>query len=749
MAVQTSLNINNKNWIEYNFIPGSYIVKAENPMVIIEYSTDPDIDKVNVDVLTVADNSSQFTFKQNTTVYFKIANESSEDIETSLYIDDFSTISSAPLVNNAISSSIDILGNEWAELQLQAGCWYITPETGNNSILITLDKQSVPVVYDYISSAGRQVSITTPTLFYVKVNVPVDQNEITKVKYNSFNVIGGSSSGGGIIPPGVNVTGTNPIRVNNNNVSLLYGDIFKLTNNQLDLDFSNAEWNQFANQVEVTSITNQLKLFEDSITENSRRINSNESNINTNTTDINSLKNTAQLHNRSIQANSDRINVNESRMGDLTGLNTTAKDSLVNAINEVNLKEPGVSQQDFNNLKTNVEQNTGNILNNTKSISLHQTAIDLINKQMQSKANDNEVVKLTTDQEIDGNKKFLKDIILANNALISNDSNGDIKLISSVNGASLLLGDTANHLKLNMQGESITGLKDPANASDATNKKYVDDKHNLIKTELDELKNTTIPGLETKITDNTNTLNTLSQTVNNNTNNIQTNTNDINALNEKLSQFEGRYVILGKIEKSRVEVNADKNLLTQFVKDNTKPTREPLKGDVIYTNDNYKFMYNGTEWVDLGIEVVDYASTTQAGIVKLKDMDGYLINDGVIEQGLVKVKGFQELKDSLNLKADKSQLTTMQQDIDSKATKVELNALSDKVDLKAPQTELDRLEIELNNKGQSITALETKYTELLKRIEALEALPKVQFLDEADTIDNVADNSVGVYKTIQ
>lgn len=228
--------------------------------------------------------------------------------------------------------------------------------------------------------------------------------------------------------------------------------------------------------------------------------------------------------------------------------------------------------------------------------------------------------------------------------------------------------DVSNFVRKD-QDETITGSYTfnknvtlngtPANETDAVNKKFVEEKITPIsekQTQLEE-KQGEIKGKVTQLETTTGQ-----------------HTTAIDEINTKISTISEGVVVIGTIEKSKQEVTDDSSLLDNFVRD--QKSRAKRKGDLVITNDNYNFYYNGTSWVPAGIRTVDFASTTNAGIVKLGTEEGQL--EKVDNQGLVKVKGFAELKtqsDGLKTKLEsdyyaKTEIDTKVSGLEEKITSV-------------------------------------------------------------------------------
>lgn len=100
--------------------------------------------------------------------------------------------------------------------------------------------------------------------------------------------------------------------------------------------------------------------------------------------------------------------------------------------------------------------------------------------------------------------------------------------------------------------------------------------------------------------------------------NIATNRNDIDFLIQNMQMSE-EYI--GQLRGTSLPSNST---LTQFVRDNTDPSREPKNGDVIIfvlevdggTDKNYKYFYTATEWQGYEIPPLETASNGSLGIIQ-------------------------------------------------------------------------------------------------------------------------------------
>lgn len=172
------------------------------------------------------------------------------------------------------------------------------------------------------------------------------------------------------------------------------------------------------------------------------------------------------------------------------------------------------------------------------------------------------------------------------------------------------------------------------------------------------------------------------------------NASDIVDIQNNLVALSSGIRLIGGINKNYQEVIADKdNILNAFVQE--KKQRAPKEGDLIWTLDNYIFLYlNETGWTDGRKADIPLATTETPGIIKLKNELFYLINDGL--DGTVKVAGSEQiaLKSEVTQQINSTQ-QALQANIDLKADKTQLENFYNKgeVDLKLSK----KLDIETYN----------------------------------------------------
>lgn len=125
--------------------------------------------------------------------------------------------------------------------------------------------------------------------------------------------------------------------------------------------------------------------------------------------------------------------------------------------------------------------------------------------------------------------------------------------------------------------------------------------------------------------------------------NLVTASNEINAnvrqLQQDITTLASGIVYVGKITHTEQEVTTDPTLLTQFVQ--ATLSRAPRTGDFVVTSDNIGFIYDGSAWANFGSAIINLATATTAGLVKLGTSNGQL--EAVGNDGTVQVKGWNTL----------------------------------------------------------------------------------------------------------
>lgn len=170
-----------------------------------------------------------------------------------------------------------------------------------------------------------------------------------------------------------------------------------------------------------------------------------------------------------------------------------------------------------------------------------------------------------------------------------------------------------------------SGYLDTDEPIEATALEEINSRLNAIDEDLAKKQNIQDDTLETTaktivgaINENKGKIDTNTQDIETNRQNITTNRNDIDFLIQNMQMSE-EYI--GQLKGTTLPSNSQ---LTQFVKDNTDPSREPKNGDVIIfilevdggTDKNYKYFYTATEWQGYEIPPLETASNGSLGIMQ-------------------------------------------------------------------------------------------------------------------------------------
>lgn len=170
--------------------------------------------------------------------------------------------------------------------------------------------------------------------------------------------------------------------------------------------------------------------------------------------------------------------------------------------------------------------------------------------------------------------------------------------------------------------------------------------------------------------------------------------------------IKGAHVVVSilNIDKDTVEAKADKqDFLTQEVLDAGRPKVE--QGYSIRTNDGYVYYYHEGTWYLVDKQVCGIATTTNLGLVKFKDEEGYIsTGDG---DGTSKVFGYDTLKQ--DVENNKQQIETNKNNIESLTTRVEDN-----------ENSIAQLENKTNQLEQTVNTLETKAGENADKIKEIQ-----------------------------
>lgn len=134
----------------------------------------------------------------------------------------------------------------------------------------------------------------------------------------------------------------------------------------------------------------------------------------------------------------------------------------------------------------------------------------------------------------------------------------------------------------------------------------------------DDTLETTAKTIVGAINENKGRIDTNTQDIETNRQDIATNRNNIDFLLQNMQMSED---YIGQLRGTTLPSNSQ---LTQFVRDNTDPSREPKNGDVIIfvleidggTDKNYKYFYTATEWQGYEIPPLETASNGSLGIMQ-------------------------------------------------------------------------------------------------------------------------------------
>lgn len=135
---------------------------------------------------------------------------------------------------------------------------------------------------------------------------------------------------------------------------------------------------------------------------------------------------------------------------------------------------------------------------------------------------------------------------------------------------------------------------------------------------IDDTLETTNKSVVGAINENKGRIDINTQNIETNRQNIATNRNDIDFLIQNMQMSED---YIGQLRGTTLPSNSQ---LTQFVRDNTDPSREPKNGDVVIfilevsggTDKNYKYFYTATQWQGYEIPPLETASNGTLGIVQ-------------------------------------------------------------------------------------------------------------------------------------
>lgn len=149
------------------------------------------------------------------------------------------------------------------------------------------------------------------------------------------------------------------------------------------------------------------------------------------------------------------------------------------------------------------------------------------------------------------------------------------------------------------------------------NSAYLADQETMTPTQYEEV-NSKITENQTDIADLQGRMNTAETNINSNTEDIAQNTNDIASLKQIIGTGEN---YIGAFSGSTLPTDEE---LQEFVQENTNPSRLPQGGDTIIfteivsgdTDNNYKYIYNGTKWSYYEIPPLEVASNGTHGLIE-------------------------------------------------------------------------------------------------------------------------------------
>lgn len=649
MAYEKTIEINNSTWTEVSLQKGSYYIEAVDPSTVIEYS----LNSNGQDAFTITSGSAQYTLDAPKSLYFK-ASSLFNGKTTKVYINDYSTKASAPLA--APQAQSIIINNTWTALQLGAGSYFIIPEAG--SLIVSMSLSSTGDNSKALKRGGEQVSLNAPASLYFKLNTE-DNKAQAQIRYNTVNVIASTGSGGGGGGGGgTTYTFNAPLKETNGVVSLSYGNGINVTNGQLVADIAN------------NTDFQALKL---EVTDNKSKLTNLETSVQSNTNDIVVLKNDVSGNKTSIQNLNTELNKTVKLTGDqsISGIKTFVASPVVpnptndtdaanklyvdTAITNSSLTFQGAlnkqgnnvsiglendivlntagdkltlnlnANTDFNNVKTGLDEakkiatytEVGRVMPKEHDFVISGTTGELSLDLTSTGTLKQNFVDLTTQQTVDGEKDFVKEVKSKNLTTRENGTNYGAVDIRNQNGY--------YSISRNGTGQAIELLMTLGFVDSNTNLRIRNKAGGVV------------------------TFNTLAQYES-----TLTPTDDkdlvhvayVRQIKEELQNLiqslQGGIVFIGVISKSKQECETDNQLLTQFVK--TEESRAPRNGDFVKTNDNYGFIYNGTSWVNFGQVSISIATTTQAGIMMFGTAAGELQDLG---NGKAKVIGWDTVEQAL------------------------------------------------------------------------------------------------------
>lgn len=649
MAYEKTIEINNSTWTEVSLQKGSYYIEAVDPSTVIEYS----LDSNGQNAFTITSGSAQYTLDTPKSLYFK-ASSLFNGKTTKVYINDYSTKASAPLAAPQ-AKEINIT-NQWTQLSLGAGSYFIIPEAG--SLIVSMSLSSTGDNSKALKRGGEQVSLNAPASLYFKLNTE-DNKAQAQIRYNTVNVIastgtGGGGGGGG----GTTYTFNAPLTETNGVVSLSYGNGINVTNGQLVADIANNTDFQ-ALKLEVTNNKSELQKLETSVNTNKSDIVVLKSDVSTNKTSIQNLttelnKTVKLTDNQSISgiktfvsspvvptpandtdaANKSYVDttINNNTLTFQGALNKQGNNVSIGLENDIVLNTAGDkltlnlnANTDFNNVKTGLEEakkiatytSVGRVMPKEHDFVISGTTGELSLDLTSTGTLKQNFVDLATQQTVDGEKDFVKEVKAKNLTTRENGNNyGSVDIRNQ---------DGYYSISRNGTGQAVDILMELGFVDSNTNLRIRNKAGGVV------------------------TFNTLAQyesTLTPSDDKDLVNLAYVRRVKEELKvliqSLQGGLHFVGVISNSKQECETDNQLLNQFVQ--TEEHRAPRNGDFVKTNDNYGFIYNGTSWVNFGQVSISIATTTQAGIMMFGTTDGELQDLG---NGKAKVIGWDTVKQAL------------------------------------------------------------------------------------------------------
>lgn len=695
MAYENTIEINNSTWTEVPLAKGSYHIEAVDPSTVIEYS----LNSNGQDSFTINSGSAQYTLDAPASLYFK-ASSLFNGKTTKVYINDYSTLAAAPLAApQAQEINID---NRWTELALGAGSYFIIPESGN--LIVSMSLSPTGDNSKALKRGGEQVSLNAPASLYFKLNTE-DNRASAVIKYNTINVIAstgtGGGGGGGTTP--TTYTFNAPLTERNGVVGLSYGNGINLINGQLVADIAgNSDFQTL--QLQVTNNESKLNNIETSVQNNEADIVVLQNDVSNNKTAIQNLN--TEL-NKTVKLTGDQsidgiktfvaspVVPNPTNDTDVANklyvdttianntltfqgaLNKTGNDVTIGLENDIVLNGTG----DKLTLNLNANSDFRNVLlglDEAKRIATYTAVGRVMPKQndfVMNGANGElsldltptgtlkqNFVDLTTQQIVDGEKDFLKEV-RANN--LTTHENG-----LGYGSIDVRKADGYYSISRNGTGQAVDILMALGFVDGTTNVRIRNMAGGIV------------------------TFNTLVQY-----DQTFTPTDDkdlvhlayVRQIREELinliQSLQGYIHFVGVISNTKQQCEQNMQLLTDFVQ--AQESRAPRNGDFVKTSDSFGFIYNGTNWINFGQVSISIATTTTAGIMMFGTNAGELQDLG---NGKAKVIGWDTVEQALrtlhtNVTSNKSEIDDIRALVNQNTTNIGLKANdADVVKLTGDQT---------------------------------------------------------------